>query len=206
MANNLPTFRFESESSTTTKIEAILGLIKYLIPKSSTRESLKPDGYPESGEIEQTIRAYQNKKSSLYEQGLNAMETGCGNCQEMASASGLLLRAGGFSGKIQIAEFGINHAFLIVDDYIVDPWSDTYFSFSTCGSIKEGIMKGRVLSADHFELEDEEPEVTQTLPLELDKCLPSKEARTQLMILIEQAFLKSKQPPEQPTVMFPQNP
>ncbi len=201
MAFNFSSFRFDSGSSTETKIKITLELIKSLIPKSSTRESLKPEGYPESGEIEQTIRAYQNEKLSLYEQGLRAMETGCGNCQEMAYASGLLLRAGGFTGKIQAAEFGINHAFLIVDDYIVDPWSDTCFPFSTWknnlkaygGATKEGVMKGRILSADHFELEDEEPEVSQTLPTTIDRCLLSIESRTKLMLLIEQACLNKAQ-------------
>lgn len=117
-----------------------------------------------------------------YDQALKALETGCGNCQEIAYAGALLLRAGGFTGKIQIAEFGINHVFLIVDDYIVDTWSDTYFPFSTWktslkaygGSIKKGVMRGWILSADHFELEDEEPEVTQSIPTSLDECLPLK--------------------------------
>lgn len=200
MAYNFSSFHFDGTSSTTTKIEITLGLIRSLIPNSSTRESLKPNGYPESGEIEQTIRSYQNEKSSLYEQGLRAMQTGCGNCQELAYATGLLLRAGGFTGKIQVGQFGLNHAFLIVDDYIVDPWVDTYFSFSTWknnlqaygGSIKEGIMKGRVLPANHFELEDEVPEVTKTLPTELEQCLPSVEDRTQLAILLEKTITQSQ--------------
>lgn len=152
---------FDSSALSAVHIEILLGLIQSLIPNSSTRESLKPEGYPESGVIEQTIRAYQAEKINLYEQSLKAMETGCGNCQEMAYASVLLLRAGGFTGQLQIAEFGINHAFLMADDFIIDPWSNHYFPFSTWksnlkaygGSIIKGILKGRVLNADHFELD-----------------------------------------------------
>jgi hypothetical protein len=171
-----------------------------LIPNSSTRESLKPDGYPESGIVEQTIRAYQKETKNPYEQSLRAIETGCGNCQEMAYTSGLLLRAIGFTGKIQVAEFGVNHAFLIVDDYIVDPWADKYFLFSTWkdnlegygGAVKDGIMKGRILSANHFDLEDEEPEISKTIS-ELNQCLPSAKEREHFMILISKALLNNTQ-------------
>lgn len=200
MAFNFSSFRFAESSSTATKVEMTLGLIKVLIPNSSTRESLKPEGYPEDGKIEQTIRAYQNKQLSLYEQGLKAMETGCGNCQEMAYASGLILRTGGFTGTVQVAEFGINHAFLIVEDYILDPWAETFFPFSAWktnlkaygGSIKEGVMKGRTLAPDHYELEDEEPEVVKTLPIEFELCLPSLESRAQLVLLLEQTLAKKQ--------------
>ncbi|KTD70854.1 hypothetical protein [Legionella tucsonensis] len=198
MSFNFSSFQFDKSSSTEAKVKITLELINSLISRSSTRESLKTDGYPENGDIEQTIRSYQNKGLSLYEQSLRAMETGCGNCQEMAYASGLLLRAGGFTGKLQVAIFGINHAFLIVDDYILDPWSRSFFPFSTWkdnlkaygGSVKEGVMRGRVLSANHYELEDEEPEVSKTLPTELDQCLPSLENRTKLAILVGECLSK----------------
>ncbi|MCE0721676.1 MULTISPECIES: hypothetical protein [Legionella] len=200
MSFNFSSFQFDKNSSTEAKVKITLELINSLIPSSSTRESLNTDGYPESGPIEQTIRAYQNMNLSLYEQGLKAMETGCGNCQEMAYASGLLLRAGGFTGTLQVAEFGINHAFLIVDDYILDPWSKSFFPFSTWkdnlkaygGSVKEGVMRGRVLSATHYELEDEVPEVSKTLPTELDQCLPSIENRTKLTLLIGACLSKTQ--------------
>lgn len=202
--------QLKEEVAVEKKIEVTLRYIKFLIPNSSTRESLKPDGYPESGIIEQTIRTYQKETKNPYEHSLRAIETRCGNCQEMAYTSGLLLRAIGFTGSIQVAEFGINHAFLIVDDYIVDAWADKYFPFSTWkdnleaygGSIKEGIMKGRVLSANHFELEDENPEVSQSIP-ELNQCLPSAKERERLMILIGQALLNHAQNlEEQPSIRY----
>ena len=73
--------------SNATPQEAGVFLLHYMntaIPNSSTRLSLGVENYPETGEIEQTIRSYQQQTSSSAEAAVKALETGCGNCQEFA--------------------------------------------------------------------------------------------------------------------------
>ena len=155
--------------------EAVNFLLTYMntaIPNSSTRLSLDAEGYPENGEIEQTIRSYQNQVSSRAEAAIKALETGCGNCQEFAYAGALILRMAGYSGSVSIGQFGINHQFMFVEPLIVDPWAgttcpksdwrDTISAYG--GSIKEGIMRGRVIPSSHEELEDEVPEEVEIIP------------------------------------------
>lgn len=151
----------------------LLAYIPGVISQSSTKCSLQAGGYPSNGLIEQTIRAYQEETSHPYESALKALESGCGNCQEMAYAGALVLRATGYKGEISIGQYGINHQFLFVADLIVDPWAGFYCpesKWKQCltaygGSIKEGVMYGRLLSPTHFEMKDEEPEHIETIPI-----------------------------------------
>ncbi len=161
--------------SNATAQEAVDFLLNYMnnaIPNSSTRLSLGPEGYPEQGEIEQTIRSYQQQVSSHAEAAVKALETGCGNCQEFAYAGALILRMAGYPGAVSIGQFGINHQFMFVDDLIVDPWagssclkSDWQNNISAYGgSVKEGVMRGRVIPSSHEELEDDVPEEVEIIP------------------------------------------
>lgn len=50
---------FEVSLTTSETAGKVLMLVKNLIPNSSTRESLRPEGYPVAGDIEQTIHSYQ---------------------------------------------------------------------------------------------------------------------------------------------------
>lgn len=187
-----------NELPTEKKATIVMELVQSIIDKSSTRESLKDEGYPESGYIEQTIRSFQQQGISAYEQALNAMETGCGNCQEMAYAGALILRSGGYKGPLQIGMFGLNHAFLIVNHYIVDAWAGKCYLFHDWkenilaygGSVSNGIMKGRVLPPHHFELEDEIPEVSLDVPENLADCLPDFNSQLHLNEIIHKHLLK----------------
>ncbi|WP_165481064.1 hypothetical protein [Legionella impletisoli] len=185
----------------------VMNLTKNLIKQSSTREALNEKGYPENGPIEQTIRAYQSKGSSVYEQALDAMQTGCGNCQEMAYTGALLLRLGGYQGPVKIGIFGLNHMFLILDDYIIDTWAGKHYPFKRWrenlvgygGAIRDGVMMGKVFPANHFELEDEIPEVTQEVGT-LSDCLPSLNSQKELRGIVHSHFIRlDKQKKEAPT-------
>jgi hypothetical protein len=98
----------------------------------------------------------------------------------MAYAGALTLRMAGYQGNVSIGQYGINHQFLFVDNLIVDPWANTYCSKSAWqgkitaygGSIKDGIMHGRLIPSDHFELEDEKPEVVEEIPASYLNNLP----------------------------------
>ena len=162
-------------SSVNTKkaAEFLLEYIRAAIPDSSTKRSLAPEGYPEDGAIEQTIRAYQKLVSYPYQAAVKALESGCGNCQEMAYLGALILRAAKYEGDVAIGQYGINHQFLFVADLIVDPWAGLYYLKSLWrdnitaygGSIREGSMRGRLVPPDHYEMEDEEPNVIEVIPL-----------------------------------------
>lgn len=166
----------------------VISIVQRLVPRSSTRESLSPIGYSVSGSIEVAIREYQASEHCQYRQALKAIECGCGNCQELAYVGAIVLRALSFKGDVKVGHFGLNHAFLIVDDYILDPWVGDSFPFDQWpeklkaygGSVKAGIMKGRVLAASHFELEDEEPETVTVVPIKLKDSLPLEVDRVYL--------------------------
>lgn len=161
-----------SSASAKEAAEFLLKYIQAAVPDSSTKRSLAPEGYPEDGAIEQTIRAYQKLVSYPYQAAVKALESGCGNCQEMAYLGALILRGAGYKGDLAIGQYGINHQFLFVADLIVDPWAGFYCLKSTWrnnitaygGSIREGIMHGRLVLPDHYEMEDEEPEVIKVIP------------------------------------------
>lgn len=156
----------------------IIDIISQYIPYSSTRASLDREGYPVDGDIEKTIRDYQRHDTGL-RSGYFALMTKCGNCQDMAYAGALILRAAKYKKKISIGEFGINHRFLILEDYIIDPWAKMACSTNDWkqhlkaygGGIHNGIMKGRLLTADHEELEDEVPEIVEDVPLNVESFL-----------------------------------
>ncbi len=161
--------------SSANAIEVAKFLLKYIpiaIPNSSTKRSLAPEGYPADGAIEQTIRGYQHQTASPYEAAVKALESGCGNCQEMAYLGALILRAAGYKGEVAIGQYGINHQFLLVEDLIVDPWAEFCCLKSMWrqnitaygGSVRQNIMHGRLLSPEHYEMEDEEPEVIEVIP------------------------------------------
>ncbi|AHE67298.1 transglutaminase domain-containing protein [Legionella oakridgensis] len=151
----------------------ILEYIRQEIPWSSTRLSLQVDGYPEDGEVEITIRNYRSPTFSAAKKAMKALKTGCGNCQEMAYASAIILRTAGYPGTVSIGQYGINHQFLFIEDLIVDPWAEMICSvsdwrgklFAYGGSIKEGILHGRLLPWNHDDMEDETPEVVETIPM-----------------------------------------
>ncbi|NDH09618.1 MAG: transglutaminase domain-containing protein, partial [Gammaproteobacteria bacterium] len=161
--------------------EFIIHYITTVIPKSSSKLALKPEGYPSDGEIEVTIRQNQIDSRPL-ETALKALETGCGNCQEMAYAAALILRQSGYQRRIDIGQFGINHQFLFVGDLIVDPWAGMYCSatdwkdnlFGYGGRNTGNIMHARQLSSDHFELEDEEPVVVEAILTSITTGLSSE--------------------------------
>lgn len=150
----------------------IVQYIKNAIPNSSTKLSLSPEGYPQSGEIEVVIRSQQLQSFSPFQSAKKALESGCGNCHEMAYAGALILKQSGYKGEIAIGQYGINHQFLFIEDYIADPWAEVYCSRSAWkgkinaygGSIKDGIMYGRIVPYDHIELQDEEPEMIEKVP------------------------------------------
>ena len=182
--------------SNATAQEAAFFLLDYMntaIPNSSTRLSLGVNGYPETGEIEQTIRSYQQQTSSPAEAAVKALETGCGNCQEFAYAGALILRMARYPGAVSIAQFGINHQFMFVDDWIVDPWAGTVFlkedwrgNISAYGgSVKEGVMRGRVIPSSHEEMVDDEPEEVE--------IIPNPYASADLQILMQQVPLYKAQ-------------
>lgn len=166
----LPYLKNLSDVSNTEAAEFIIQYIALVIPHSSTKLALRPEGYPETGEIEVIIRANQQGCNPM-QSALKALETGCGNCQEMAYAGALLLRQAGCTGKIAIGQFGLNHQFLFVGDLIVDPWAGIYckktaWKDTLCGyggRVRDGLMHAKIISADHFELEDEEPEVVEEI-------------------------------------------
>lgn len=160
----------------------IIGFLKVHMPNSSTKLSLQPEGYPVHGEIEVAIRLNQKAHPNPAEAALEALKTGCGNCQELAYAGALILRAAGYQGDIKIGQFGINHQFLFVDNLIVDPWSQMICDRSEWknnvtaygGSMKEGVMRGRILKATHEELEDDKPEEIENITMQFAKSLLSE--------------------------------
>lgn len=151
----------------------ITNFVATVIPNSSTKLSLLPDGYPETGEIEVTIRSYRDKNIGCKESAIKAVETGCGNCEEMAYAGALILRTAGFKGNLVIGQCGINHRFLFVGDFIADPWAQVFCHNSEWrgvingygGSIKKGILRGRIVSSTSEELEDEDLDRIETISL-----------------------------------------
>ncbi|WP_133127845.1 hypothetical protein [Legionella nagasakiensis] len=161
-------------SSSREAAEFLLAYLRTEIPQSSTKLSLHAGGYPEDGDVERTIRTYRRSASSPAHAAIKALETGCGNCQELAYAGALVLRAAKYQGSISIGQYGLNHQFLFVDDLIVDPWAEMICSssdwqgnlFAYGGSIREGTLYGRLIPWDHDELEDEEPEIIESIPLD----------------------------------------
>ena len=160
----------------------LLSYIEKSIPNSSTRLSLEKTGYPEKGSVHQTILQYRACSQNLKQHAQDAVRTGCGNCGEMAYAAAIELQRISYKGYIAIGQFGINHQFLIVDDLIIDPWSNVFYAESDWkqsinaygGSIKEGRLKGRLLDADHFELEDEVVEHVDIIQGQWTKNSPRK--------------------------------
>lgn len=122
-----------------------------------------------------------------------AIKSGCGNCQEMAYAGALILRFAGFKGKISIGQFGINHQFLIIDGYFIDTWAGKFYPKETWrdnlmaygGSIRDGVLKGRLLPPTHEELEDDEPEVVEDIEISILSKLTKKQ-RWQLHLCLHQ--------------------
>lgn len=166
----LPYLKNLSNASDEEAAKFIIQYIALVIPHSSTKLALEPQGYPENGEIEVIIRENQKGRKPI-QSALKALETGCGNCQEMAYSAALLLRKAGYTGKIAIGRFGLNHEFLFVDDLIVDPWAGIYcektdWKNKICGyggRVKDGLMHAQLIPSDHFELEDEKPEVIEEI-------------------------------------------
>ena len=159
-------------------------IIKYIadtIPNSSTKLALRSDGYPENGEIEKIIRANQIGSKPI-KTAIKALMTGCGNCQEMAYAGALILRQSGYSGYIAIGQLGLNHQFLFVGNLIVDPWAGIYCEknawknriYGYGGRVRDGLMHARLIPADSFELEDEEPEVVEEIPCFIETGLSAE--------------------------------
>ncbi|MCF6765140.1 hypothetical protein L3V82_05105 [Thiotrichales bacterium 19S3-7] len=172
--------------STNKKVsEFVLKETAIRVPNSSTYLSLSPEGYPEDGDINVTIN--KNRKiagKDMLRAAQLALDSGCGNCQEMAYAGALILREAGYKGKVSIGGYGINHQFLIIgnNEMIIDPWANKAFEYSEWenninaygGSIKEGILKGRLLSPNYYELEDEKPEIADENILEIQKVIDTK--------------------------------
>ena len=135
------------------------------IPNSYTRMALKRP-IPITDRTYTTINEYRNSVTSnnFYKK---ALETGCGNCEEMAFAAGYYALEIRYPGYIAIATFGLNHVFCLIGDFILDCWSNDFFPYDQWkfklkgygGSIKDGFVNGWLLDANHYELEDEEPEV-----------------------------------------------
>lgn len=184
---NLPDL---SNANSQEAVSFIIPFLKKAIPHSSTKLSLAAIGHPQTSNIETTIRANQKKYPKPLEAALAALETGCGNCQELAYAGALILRLAGYKGNIAIGQYGINHQFLFIDDLLADPWADLSCSKEAWkgklkaygGSIRNGIMYGRLLSSDHEELEDEKPEVVEEISAEnvLKVLLPKIEKPLQM--------------------------
>lgn len=153
----------------------ICNYIANKIPNSSTKLSLNSTGYPESGPIHQVIEKYRNQDLSPYKKAEKALETGCGNCSEMSYAAAIKLKSMGYSGYLAVGQYGLNHVFTFVGNLIVDTWAGKYYKKAEwkdhiCaygGAIKDGVLKGRLLSPKdpkfEEELEDEEPELLEEI-------------------------------------------